>query len=108
MTILGSAVDTWATVFVAIGTVGAVAYALFRDLVVVPRRRPKLELRFDRGASDQVLVEATDDVDAATVRLRVANDAGKDTADDVVVMVTEVRPSCGSTCASSSRGRSHR
>jgi hypothetical protein len=43
--ILGSAVDTWATVFVAIGTVGAVAYALFRDLVVVPRRRPKLDLR---------------------------------------------------------------
>ena len=33
--ILGSAVDTWATVFVAIGTVGAVAYALFRDLFVV-------------------------------------------------------------------------
>jgi hypothetical protein len=34
--ILGSAVDTWATVFVAVGTVGAVAYALFRDLFVVP------------------------------------------------------------------------
>ena len=44
--ILGSAVDTWATVFVAIGTVGAVAHALFRDLFVVPRRRPKLDLRF--------------------------------------------------------------
>jgi hypothetical protein len=91
LTILGSAVDTWATVFVAIGTVGAVAYALFRDLVVVPRRRPKLELRFDRDGTDQVVVEASDDVDAATVRLRVANGAGKDTADDVVVMVTEVR-----------------
>ena len=37
--------DTWATVAVAIGTIGAVAYALFRDLVVTPRRRPKLELR---------------------------------------------------------------
>jgi hypothetical protein len=37
--LLGSAVGKWATVFVAIGTVGAVAYALFRDLVVVPQRR---------------------------------------------------------------------
>jgi hypothetical protein len=45
--ILSSTVDTWATVCVAIGTVGADAYALFRDLVVVPRRRPKLDLRFD-------------------------------------------------------------
>src|SRR6185436_19236620 len=50
--ILGSAVDTRATVFVAIGTVGAVAYALFRDLFVVPRRRPKLELRFDHSGND--------------------------------------------------------
>jgi uncharacterized protein (DUF983 family) len=33
---LGSAVDTWATVAVAIGTIGAVAYALFRDLIVTP------------------------------------------------------------------------
>jgi len=41
--ILGSAVDTWATVAVAIGTIGAVVYALFRDLFVTPRRRPKLE-----------------------------------------------------------------
>ena len=45
--ILGSAVDTWATIFVAIGTVGAVAYAVFRDLVMEPRRRPELDLRFD-------------------------------------------------------------
>ena len=55
--ILGSAVDTWATVFVAIGTVGAVAYALFRDLFVVPRRRPKLDLRFEHAGNDQVVVE---------------------------------------------------
>jgi hypothetical protein len=52
--ILGSAVDTWATIFVAIGTFGAVAYALFRDLFVEPRRRPNLELRFDRTGNDQV------------------------------------------------------
>jgi hypothetical protein len=89
--ILGSAVDTWATVFVAIGTVGAVAYALFRDLFVVPRRRPKLDLRFEHAGNDQVVVETAGGFDAAYVRLRVANGAGKDTADDVVVIVTEVR-----------------
>jgi hypothetical protein len=89
--ILGAAVDTWATVFVAVGTVGAVAYALFRDLVVVPRRRPKLDLRFDHAGNDQVVVGTSGGVDAAYVRLRVANARGKDTADDVVVMVTEVR-----------------
>jgi hypothetical protein len=89
---IGSAVDTWATVAVAIGTIGAVAYALFRDLVVSPRRRPKLELRFDRAGNDQVIVGTAGGSDAAYVRLRVANRKGKDTADDVVVMVTEVQP----------------
>jgi hypothetical protein len=89
--ILGSAVDTWATVFVAIGTVGAVAYALFRDLFVVPRRRPKLDIRFDHTGNDQVVVGTAGGFEAAYVRLRVTNGTGKDTADDVVVMVTEVR-----------------
>jgi hypothetical protein len=89
--LIASAVDTWATVFVAIGTVGAVAYALFRDLVVVPRRRPRLDLRFDYTGNDQVVVGTAAGFDAACVRLRVANGPGKDTADDVVVMVTEVR-----------------
>jgi hypothetical protein len=89
--VLGSAVDTWATVFVAIGTVGAVAYALFRDLFVVPGRRPKLDLRFEHAGNDRVVVATAGGFDAACVRLRVANGAGKDTADDVVVMVTEVR-----------------
>jgi hypothetical protein len=89
--VLGSAVDTWATVAVAIGTIGAVAYALFRDLVVTPRRRPKLELRFDRTGNDQVVVGSAVGHDAAYVRLRVANQGGRDTADDVVVMVTDCR-----------------
>jgi hypothetical protein len=71
--ILGSAVDTWATVAVAIGTIGAVLYALFRDLFVTPRRRPKLDLRFDRTGNDQVVVATADGFDAAYVRLRVAN-----------------------------------
>ena len=89
--IVGSAVDTWATVFVAIGTVGAVAYALFRDLFVEPRRRPKLELRFERTGNDQVVVGTAGGREAAYVRLRVVNDKRKDTADDVVVVATEVR-----------------
>jgi hypothetical protein len=89
--ILGSAVDTWATVAVAIGTIGAVAYALFRDVVVTPRRRPKLDLLFDPAGNDQVIVGTERGFDAACVRLRVANRPGKDTADDVVVMVTDFR-----------------
>jgi hypothetical protein len=96
---VGSAVDTWATVAVAIGTIGAVAYALFRDLVVTPRRRPKLDLRFDTAGNDQVIVGTAAGRDAAYVRLRVANRAGKDTADDVVVMVTEFRRDAESEAA---------
>jgi hypothetical protein len=89
--ILASAVDTWATVFVAVGTVGAVAYALFRDLFVVPRRRPRLDLLFDHTGNDQVVVGTAGGFESAYVRLRVTNGKGKDTADDVVVMVTEVQ-----------------
>jgi hypothetical protein len=65
---------------------------LFRDLIVTPRRRPKLDLLFDRAGNDQVVVGTAGGSDAAYVRLRVANGPGKDTADDVVVMVTELRP----------------
>jgi hypothetical protein len=68
-----------------------VAYALFRDAVMAPRRRPKLELRFDTEGNDRVVLARSDGIDAASVRLRVSNGRGKDTADDVVVMVTEVR-----------------
>jgi len=96
---VGSAVDTWATVAVAIGTIGAVMYALFRDLFVTPRRRPSLDLRFDRTGNDQVVVGTAGGFDAAYVRLRVANGKRKDTADDVVVMMTEVRRSEDSATA---------
>jgi hypothetical protein len=88
--VLGS-VDTWATVAVAIGTLAAVGYALFRDLIVTPRRRPKLELQFDRTGNDQVVVGREGGSEAAQVRLRVGNQKGRDTADDVVVMVSELR-----------------
>ena len=89
--ILGSAVDTWATVAVAIGTIGTVVYALFLDYFVTARRRPRLDLRFDHTGNDQVIIGAEGGSDAAHVRLRVANQPGKDTADDVVVMMTELR-----------------
>jgi hypothetical protein len=83
---------------VAIGTIGAVGYALFRDLIVTPRRRPKLELAFDPAGTDRVVVGTSEERDTAHVRLRVTNRPGKDTADDVVVMVTEVRgPDDGET-----------
>jgi hypothetical protein len=89
--ILGSTVDTWATIAVAVGTLGAVLYALFRDLFVTPRRRPKLNLRFDRSGNDQIIVGTAGGDEAAYVRLRVANQRGRDTADEVVVVVTELR-----------------
>ena len=88
--VLGSAVDTGATIAVAIGTIGTVVYALFRDAVMAPRRRPRLELRFDGSGRDQIIVR-TPGGHAAHIRLRVANGMGKDTADDVVVLVTEIR-----------------
>src|SRR5215472_2018665 len=89
--VLGSAVDTWATVGVAVGTIGTVVYALFRDVVVTPRRSPRLELHFDPSGNERIIVETDEGREAAFVRFRVSNRAGKDTADDVVVMVTELR-----------------
>lgn len=60
-----------------------------------PRRRPpaKAQARssFRPTRSDQVVVGTEGGFEAACVRLRVANGERKDTADDVVVMVTEVR-----------------
>jgi hypothetical protein len=90
--ILGSAVDTWATVAVAIGTVGTVVYALFRDVFVTPRRRPRLDLRFDNEGSDQIVVGTADRLAAAHVRLRVANGQRKDTADDSGRRATDRTP----------------
>jgi hypothetical protein len=89
--VVASGVDTWATVAVAIGTVGTVVYALFRDVFVMPRRRPSLELRFEPAGNDQVVVRTAEGTEIASARLRVVNGKGKDTADDVVVMVTELR-----------------
>ena len=89
--ILGSAVDTGRRSLSPSARSGRSPNALFRDLFVVPRRRPKLDLRFEHAGNDQVVVATARGFDAACVRLRMANGAGKDTADAVVVMVTEVR-----------------
>jgi hypothetical protein len=51
----------------------------------------KLDIRFEHAGNEQVIVATAGGFEAAYVRLRVANGEGKDTADDVVVMVTEVR-----------------
>jgi hypothetical protein len=85
-----SALRTGATVAAAVGTVGAVLYALFRDLILANRRRPRLDLRFDAHGTDQVVVGTVGGFDAAYVRLRVTNEKRKDTADDVQVFVREI------------------
>lgn len=90
------AVRTGATVFAAVGTVGAVVLALYRDFIRAKRRRPSVDLRFDASGGDQVIVRTAGGSDAAYVRLRVTNEKGKDSADDVQVLVTEVRPQDGS------------
>jgi hypothetical protein len=51
---------------------------------------PVVASAVDTG-NDQVILVTPGGTDAAQVRLRVANRPGKDTADDVVVMVTEVQ-----------------
>ena len=84
---LGSSIDTWATVGVAVGTISTVVYALFRDAFVVPRRRPRLDLHLDDHVGDHA-------------RLHVENRPGKDTADDVVVIVTDLRRLGGADDAS--------
>jgi hypothetical protein len=48
-------------------------------------------LRFDATGNDQVVGGTVRNTEAAHVRLRLSNGDGKDTADDVVVIVTEVR-----------------
>ena len=83
---------------VAIAILGFL-YALYRDLIFSSRRRPRLDLEFDGTGVDQVLVPTLGGGVAAYVRLRVTNEKGKDTADDVQVQVTERRPQVGSADA---------
>jgi hypothetical protein len=80
---------------VAIAILGFL-YALYRDLIFSTRRRPRLDLEFDGTGADQVVVPTLGGGEAAYVRLRVANEKGKDTADEVQVQVTERRLQNGS------------
>jgi hypothetical protein len=76
---------------VAIGTVGAVVYALFRDLFVTRRRPPRLDLRFDHAGNDQVVVGTAEPSTPPRFGSQWRTEREKDTADDMVVIVTEVR-----------------
>jgi hypothetical protein len=91
------AVRTGATVAAAFGTVGAVVLALHRDYIRAKRRRPRLDLRFDGTGADQDIVGTEGGFEAACIRMRVTNEKGRDTADDVQVLVTEVRTANGSS-----------
>jgi hypothetical protein len=51
---------------VAIGTVGTVVYAWFRDFIVIPRSRRKLDLRFGRSGNDQIVVATGGGFDATS------------------------------------------
>lgn len=86
----GEALRTGATVVAAIGTLSAVTYALYRDLILANKRRPRLDLRFSAAGADQVIVPTVGAGAATYVRLRVTNEKGKDTADDVQVRVTAI------------------
>jgi hypothetical protein len=57
----------------------------------MPRRRPRLNLALDASGGDAVVVGTAGGTESAYVRLRVTNASGKDTADDVQVLVVERR-----------------
>ena len=98
----GSSFLDWAT---AVGTVGAVLTALYVGVGRAYRRQPKLSLIFYPDTSDTIVVRAVelmpdtltggrtpqvmDDYESAYLRLRVRNKAGRDTAEDVEVTITD-------------------
>lgn len=77
----------------ALGTSGAVLYALYRDTFREARRRPHLSLELDArwGPSNLDLVTVASPR-SHWVRMRVANERGRRSAEDVEVLVTRVRP----------------
>jgi hypothetical protein len=81
----GEPVAAWLT---AVGTVGATWAALYVGAIRDWWRRPKLTLLFDHGTSDAVEVGTTTSLFAAYVRLRVRNETGKATAEDVEVIIS--------------------
>lgn len=89
--------STWLDYAAALGTIGAVAVALYVGVVREWRRRPRLSLHFSELYPSDQIVAGVDVAGGATtsgayMRLRVRNGPGKHAAEDVEVIVLEVRP----------------
>lgn len=79
--------SAWGAVLGALGTVTAVLIALYRDTWRAARRRPKLSLSL-AGSPEQPVTIEQDARDMPGVRLQATNAAGRDTANDVEVLLT--------------------
>jgi hypothetical protein len=92
------AVREW---LIAAGTIGAVVVALYVGVIRERLRRPSLSLHFDGpDEEDAVIVQSLSQmatmagrtpIDTAYLRLRVRNKEGRNTAEDVEVLVERVR-----------------
>jgi hypothetical protein len=75
-----------------VGTIGATTAAIYYGGIREWRRRPKLTLKFELGTADAVEVPTTKEGElAAFLRLRVRNESGRATADDVEVTISSAR-----------------
>lgn len=87
-------VRTFAEVLAAIGTVGAVALALFLQVYLANRRRPRLNLSFSKDLTEEdwVPAEFPDHFDLL-IRVRVNGQSGRDTAHNCqAVLLRVARP----------------
>ncbi len=85
-----NSLGAWATAVAAVGTLAAVAIALYRDSWRAARRRPHLDLSFaePRRASSPAGFSGGIQGYLSPVRLRVTNAPGRDTARDVEVLLS--------------------
>jgi hypothetical protein len=92
-----SAPDSVWNILTAVGTIGAVAVALYVSVWRSYRLRPKLSLSFDPGptSSDLVVLDTatayTSTPEQAWVRLEVHAENGRDAAEDTEVMIVAAR-----------------
>lgn len=78
------------SIFGAVGTIGAVAVALFLQVFLVRRRRPKLSLSATQsGDDDDVALVDWDDYLLA-LRLKVHNEKGKARSAETQVLLSRV------------------
>jgi hypothetical protein len=90
----------------AVGTVAAVAYALYRDTWREKRHRPHLSLYFDPSPSPSNLDVVTAGKPVMHwARLRVENEPGRRTAEEVEVLVLSFRPIDGKGALAPLNGR---